>query len=175
MAEQALIVTLLLDGGSFTHFDTLRRAHFPPERNLIPAHVTLFHALPSAEERAISAALTARTAGSAPFALRFPGLRFIGRGCIAVVESPELVQLRATLAAQWQPWLSRQDQQGYRPHITLQNKVASEVARTTFNALNSTWQPFSGSGEGLLLWRYLGGPWELLQSFPFAESVIRDP
>ena len=25
----------------------LRRAHFPPERNLLEAHVTLFHALPA--------------------------------------------------------------------------------------------------------------------------------
>ena len=41
-----LVLTLVLDAQSFAFFDGLRRRHFPPERNVIAAHLTLFHALP---------------------------------------------------------------------------------------------------------------------------------
>ena len=40
-----LILTLALDERSFAFFDAQRRLHFPASRNLIPAHVTLFHHL----------------------------------------------------------------------------------------------------------------------------------
>ena len=46
MSEAPLILTLRFDGEAFARLDDLRRAHFPPERNQIPAHLTLFHALP---------------------------------------------------------------------------------------------------------------------------------
>ena len=42
-----LVLTLLLDADTQAWLDSLRRAHFPPERNLVPAHVTLFHACPA--------------------------------------------------------------------------------------------------------------------------------
>ena len=45
-----LILTLALDDLSFARFDALRREHFPPTLNRIPAHVTLFHHLPGEEE-----------------------------------------------------------------------------------------------------------------------------
>ena len=41
-----LILTLKLDQASFTRLDALRQAHFPPERNWLSAHLTLFHHLP---------------------------------------------------------------------------------------------------------------------------------
>ena len=47
--QPPLILTLALDGATFAPLDALRRPHFPPERNLVPAHLTLFHALPGAE------------------------------------------------------------------------------------------------------------------------------
>jgi hypothetical protein len=36
--------------------------------------------------------------------------------------------------------------------------------------LEAEFQPFEVTGEGLLLWRYLGGPWEPLGGFPFGGS-----
>jgi hypothetical protein len=56
-AAQPLILTLALDGEAFAFFDGLRRAHFPPERNVVPAHVTLFHALPGEQRPAIGSLL----------------------------------------------------------------------------------------------------------------------
>src|SRR4051794_5730118 len=52
-----LIVTAQLDAGAQALLDGLRRAHFPPERNHLAAHLTLFHHLPGAEEDAVTATL----------------------------------------------------------------------------------------------------------------------
>ncbi len=41
-----IIVAAEFGGTDFTWLDGLRRAHFPPERNQIAAHLTLFHHLP---------------------------------------------------------------------------------------------------------------------------------
>ena len=49
-APAPLIVSALLDPDSFAWLDGLRRAHFPAERNLLDAHLTLFHALPPSLE-----------------------------------------------------------------------------------------------------------------------------
>ncbi|HEY9894273.1 MAG TPA: 2'-5' RNA ligase family protein, partial [Candidatus Sericytochromatia bacterium] len=89
--------------------------------------------------------------------------------------SPELVQLRQTLAASWSDWLSAQDRQGYRPHITIQNKVAAPEARRVYGQLLEQWQPLQGDGEGLLLWYYQGGPWTLANEFSFAAKATVDP
>ena len=45
-AGRPLIVTAELPDDVLAWADGLRRAHFPPERNWLVAHVTLFHALP---------------------------------------------------------------------------------------------------------------------------------
>ena len=47
-AGPPLIVTALLDEAAQQRFDRLRRSHFPPERNHLDAHLTLFHRLPDA-------------------------------------------------------------------------------------------------------------------------------
>ena len=63
-----------------------------------------------------------------------------------------------------------QDQQGYRPHITIQNKVTAEQARRLYTKLADSWEPFLAVGEGLLLWRYLGGPWALVDEYRFVPA-----
>lgn len=166
----ALILTLRLDGASFALLDGLRAAHFPPARNFLPAHITLFHALPGDEEPAIRATLAEVAAATGQLPLSFPAARFLGRGVALTVASPTLVALRGALASRWAPWLSAQDRQPYHPHVTIQNKVAPEAARALYAQLAAGWQPFAGTGEGLLLWRYLGGPWELLADLPFTGA-----
>ena len=56
--DRPLILTLRLDPESQARFDALRRAHFPPERNLLGAHVTLFHALPAAAADVVRTEIT---------------------------------------------------------------------------------------------------------------------
>jgi hypothetical protein len=50
-------LTLKLDQIAFAVLDDLRAQHFPREWNFLPAHVTLFHALPGDQEQAIAATL----------------------------------------------------------------------------------------------------------------------
>jgi hypothetical protein len=170
-----LILTLKLEQPAFERLDALRRAHFPPERNVIPAHLTLFHRLPGEQEAAIRETVGSLCAATPVLPMRFPSLRFLGRGGAVEVESPELIALRRQLAFVWSGWLSAQDRQGYRPHITVQNKVMPEQARELCAALTVGWQPFEAAGEGLLLWRYLGGPWELVDEQRFLGAGAQEP
>jgi len=43
--ETTYILTAEMDDDSFAWLAGLRRRHFPPERNFLPAHLTLFHRL----------------------------------------------------------------------------------------------------------------------------------
>jgi 2'-5' RNA ligase len=164
-----LILTLRLDDASQEMFNALRRAHFPPERNHIPAHLTLFHHLPGEEEASIAATLEVTCSEWDPMTLRVASLRALGCGVAYRLQSTSLDALRAELAREWEPWLTPQDRQKHAPHITVQNKVSPEVARATHERLQAEFVPFEARGEGLLLWRYLGGPWESLGEYRFGH------
>ncbi|RKK01996.1 2'-5' RNA ligase family protein [Pseudoroseomonas wenyumeiae] len=170
MDEAPLILTLGLDAASFTRLDALRRAHFPPERNYLSAHLTLFHALPGAMLAEISANLETLAAGTPPPALHFAGLRSLGRGVAFTVESPALVRLRGLLASAWHGLLGAQDRQGFRPHVTVQNKVEPAAARALLAELENDFTSWEGQGVSLLLWHYRGGPWEPAGTFALTGS-----
>jgi 2'-5' RNA ligase len=171
IADSALplpfILTLQFDATTFARLDALRQAHFPPERNFLPAHITLFHALPGDQEVAIRQTLQTISAATPIIPLAFPSVRSLGRGVAITVASPALLALRQQLATTWPEWLGAQDRQRYQPHVTVQNKVTTEAARQLYEQLAASWQPVAGQGEGLLLWRYRGGPWEQVMTFPF--------
>jgi 2'-5' RNA ligase len=164
----ALILTLQFDEAGFAIFEAARRSHFPPERNFIPAHLTLFHHLPGKQHGAISAALASCASGHRPFRVAVKGLRFLGNGMAYAIESPLLSALRGDFARRWAADLTPQDSQGFRPHVTIQNKVAAPVARALFDQLSASFEPFEVVAMGLLLWRYRGGPWERSGEFAFA-------
>jgi 2'-5' RNA ligase len=166
-----LIVTLALDPGAFAYFDARRRRHFPPERNLIPAHLTLFHALPGAEVATILRDLEEAAGRRPPLGLTVTGLRLLGRGVAYRIESPDLAALRQELAARWLHWLTPQDRGRHQPHVTVQNKVDPAVARATLAALEAAFTPFAATAQGLDLWRYRGGPWETVAHMPFAAAL----
>ena len=167
MSDAPLILTLGLHADDQARFERLRALHFPAGRNLIPAHVTLFHKLPGYEVEAIQRTLDDRCAAVPPFAVTATGLRFLGRGVAYALEAPALTTLRASLAKQWDEWLTPQDRQGYRPHVTIQNKAAPEAARALQQNLQAAFAPFTVRAEALLLWRYLGGPWEAVGRHAF--------
>ncbi|MFP5370430.1 MAG: 2'-5' RNA ligase family protein [Actinomycetes bacterium] len=164
-----LVVTLLLADDAQRVFDRLRAEHFPPGRNHVAAHVTLFHALPGEQLAAVSADLAAAARRPA-FDVAVTGLRLLGRGVTYTLRSPELADLRAELASQWRPWLTRQDQQRHAPHVTVQNKVEPATARLLHERLSAAFVPWAAPARGLGLWRYLGGPWE-----PVAEHLFAHP
>ncbi len=160
MSDDPLILTLKLDPASFERFDALRRAHFPPALNHIPAHLTLFHKLPGERlEEVVGYLTTSALAG--PLQLRAIGLRKLGRGTAFEITGAELKAWRGRLAHEWTEWLSPQDRQAFRPHVTVQNKVEPIMARALYEQLSDSFQPFDLEGVGVLVWRYLGGPWRL--------------
>lgn len=125
-----LILTLMMDEASFARLDGLRREHFPPERNLIPAHLTLFHHLPGRNLEEVVGVVGEACRLHGPITLTATGLLFMGRGVAVAFEAAELVTLRKRLAEAFFRWLTAQDRQKLRPHVTVQNKVEPEVART---------------------------------------------
>ena len=75
-----LIVTLEADPVSQARFDDARERRFPPERNLIPAHVTLFHRLPGEQADAVALRLSHVTRARAPPPFRVASVMSLGRG-----------------------------------------------------------------------------------------------
>lgn len=168
MTAAPLILSLALDDALFAAADGLRRAHFPPERNHLPAHVTLFHHLPGDRLDAVAADLAAACGSMAVPEATLAKVRFLGKGVAIDLACPPVVELRNALAKRWDADLTPQDRQRYAPHMTVQNKADPAAARRLFHDLQATWSPLTGRATGLLLWHYRGGPWEPAGSFPFA-------
>lgn len=164
-----LILTLKIDAASFRFFDALRREYFPPERNFLRAHVTLFHHLPGEKLEKIREDVSRLCAGTPAFPLQFTHWRFLGKGSAMTIESAELLNLRARLAKIWSANLTAQDRQKFQPHVTVQNKVAPDQAKLLFEELSADWHPKTGFGEGLSLWHYVAPGWKLEADFEFEK------
>jgi hypothetical protein len=162
----ALIVTAELGLEDFAWLDALRRRHFPPERNQLSAHLTMFHALPPSAEQEVRARLAELSAGAAPEAV-IAGLMNLGGGVAYRVVSDGLDAIRSELAHDLHGLLSAQDSGGWRPHVTIQNKVEPKVARELRQSLERDFTERPLRIAGLGLHRYLGGPWEKLRVYPF--------
>ena len=175
IADPPLILTLALDPASEGFFERERQRWFPAARNMIPAHVTLFHHLPGDRFPRLVADLTelCADAAPAPFSVEKPIL--LGRGSAYAIGAPAVAAFRARLVSRWRSDpnpvdLTAQDRQPWRPHVTVQNKVEPAQARALHARLVDGFMPFGGVATGTVLWRYLGGPWEHEQDFPFAGA-----
>lgn len=163
---EPLVVALALDEEAQGLFDELRSRHFPAERLHVGAHLTLFHALPGEHLDEVRRTCE-RQAERAPFRIRVTSPCSLGRGAAFTVESNPLSYLRATLASIWAPYLTVQDRQPFRPHITVQNKVDPPTAERTLEELRYGFRPTTHRATGIDLWRYVGGPWEPVETFAF--------
>ncbi len=163
-----IIVTALFGRADTAFFDTMRRTHFPPERNQLDAHLTLFHHLPPSMADELKHRLNGETRGvRAPMA-RVSGLMSLGRGVAYRIDSPELLAIRARLADAFCGMLTPQDAGGWRPHVTIQNKVAPPVAKVLLASLSQGFVARGAEIAGLGAWWYRGGPWEPLSRHMFA-------
>ena len=159
MSAAPLIATLLLEQRAAQELDALRERWFPPERNQLSAHVTMFHALPGEELPEVLEAV--REACRRPaFDVQVTGLRSLGRGVALVLRAPELDAVRGRIAAAFAGRLGRQDAQGFRPHVTVANFLPPEQARALLARLEAEFSPWSARARGVGVHRYLGGPWE---------------
>jgi hypothetical protein len=170
-ATRPLIVTLALDSESQTRFEAERRAYFPPHLNRIPAHVSLFHALPGEEQAAVRSLLEETAARMSPLPVRVDALMPLGRGVAYRLRSDSLQTLHAELCRAWLPWLTPQDRQGFRPHVVVQNKVSPADAKALYALLSAEFVPWQATAAGLLLWHYEGGPWTSAGSFDFTQAT----
>ena len=163
-----IIVSALFGASDFAFFDGLRRAHFPPDRNVIAAHLTMFHHLAPDLAAELKQRLVAETRGIAPPRARIGGLINLGQGVAFRIESPELEDIRARLAEAFGPMLTPQDRAGWRPHVTIQNKVLPAEAKALLATMSATFTPRPIAIAGLASWWYRGGPWEPLSRHMFA-------
>ena len=166
MTGDSLILTAWLDDSAFARFDELRRNYYPPGRNHVPAHLTLFRHLPGTGIDEIVRRLKAMARGTKPMRAQVAGVKNFGEAVAFRIDCNELEALRDELAAAWAFWLLPQDRH-FTPHITIQNKVAEREARVLHDALRAGFAPWSFMVNGLILWRYLGGPWERLKEVRF--------
>lgn len=160
-----LVVTLAIEDAAQQRFDAERARLFPPGRTQVGAHVTLFHAVPGELEEQVRADLV--RAGGPAFPVGVAGVLPLGRGVAYALASTELTGRHRELQQLWWNHLTRQDRQGFRPHITVQNKVEPAQARATLAVLRRAFRPFEVRAEGFVLWRYDGGPWTELARIPF--------
>lgn len=91
----------------------------------------------------------------------------LGGGVAFRVVSPELDGMRCDLAAHFEGLLTAQDRGGWRPHVTIQNKVPPKEARALLEKLERDFRPRRLGIFGLGLHRYLGGPWERIETWSF--------
>lgn len=166
-ALRPLILTLGLDEENQARFEAERRRYFPARLNRIPAHISLFHALPGEELVAIRERLAAEAAVVGRFAVEVYDLMRLGRGVAYRVRAPQLLELHGRLRAAWLPSLSRQDMQPFHPHVVVQNKVDPPEARALYDRLSGGFRPWEAEAASLLLWHYEGGPWTPAGVFPF--------
>ncbi len=168
MTPAPIIVSALFGRADQAWFDGLRRDYFPPERNQLDAHLTLFHHLPPSIADELRHRLSEETRGVRAPRARAAGLMSLGRGVAFRIEAPELTAIRARLADAFAGLLTPQDAGGWRPHVTVQNKVTPAVAKLLLAELQRGFQPRGVEVAGLASWWYRGGPWEPLSRHMFA-------
>lgn len=149
----------------------LRKAHFPPERNHLHAHVTLFHALAPSLFEELQTVLPGFAREYAPPQARITGLMDLGKGTAIALQSPALLAIRESIADHFQGALTMQDQHKPRLHTTIQNKVTKEAARALQAELAPQICERSFAFPALELHIYRGGPWEFVQRWPFRGKV----
>ena len=163
-----LIVTAMLAPGEQAAFDRLRREHFPPERNQLGAHLTLFHAIPPSLEAELRQRLAGLAAELTPPRAEVAGLMNLGGGVAFRIASDDLDAIRADLAEAFRGYLTQQDSHGWGPHITIQNKVAAGEARALHDRLAAGFTPRPLALTGLAYDHYDGGPWLPGRRYPFS-------
>lgn len=145
----------------------LRRAHFPPERNYLNAHITLFHHLPPGHLAEVKTRLSTLAATCPPPPAFLTDVMLLGNGVAFRIESPELLSIRDELADAFHGLLTPQDMARPRLHITVQNKVEPAVAKALFAELSATFRPRALRISGLSAHHYMGGPWQDIALWSF--------
>jgi hypothetical protein len=161
-----LIVTAQFAKDDHSWLEGLRRAHYPFEHNRVPVHLTMFQGLPPSALEEVRHQLALHSAAPPPRA-SIEGLMNLSSGVAYRVVSEDLEAIRGSIADHLHGLLSGPDAAGWRPHITIQNKVPARDAKALLDELGRDFRPRRLAISGLLLHRYRGGPWETLATYKF--------
>ena len=162
----AMILTLGFDSRSFARLAAERERHFPPARNFIQVHVTLFQQLADHAHLRLLADLAAEASTVPVLTFEATGIVDFGGGAAIEVACPSARELQTRLRRRWSDILTPGDDRPRQLHVTVQNKVYRDTARKTQAALRAGFTPWQGLFDRLLLWHYRGGPWEPAKTFP---------
>lgn len=168
-----IIVTAALPDALFAMANRLRQAHFPPERNLLAAHLTLFHAIPPSCERELRFLLADLARDNPPPPARLTGIVSLGRGTALGIESAALLALRDTIAERFAGSLTAQDRHRPRLHVTIQNKVSPAEAKELQAELTGRITPATFAIPALEMHWYDGGPWKQAGRWAFRGAGSR--
>ena len=126
----------------------------------------MFHALPPSAIDEAKWHLASQARGSPPHAT-IAGLMDLGGGVAFRIVSDDLDAIREEIAEHFHGMLSAQDAAGWRPHVTIQNKVKASEARAVLERLEQGFYKRPLGIAALSLHRYLGGPWDTVARYPF--------
>ena len=162
-----IILTATLGAEDQAFFNKLRKTYFPPERNYLDAHITLFHHLPPLHWREIKRYILQLTSEYETPRADVDKIINLGGGVAFHVHSPEMLAVREMLAESLSGLLIPQDQQKPRLHITVQNKVKSAEAKLLFADLCEDFEAFPIKLVGISAFYYRGGPWDEIGHWKF--------
>ncbi|GAA5826613.1 hypothetical protein JCM3770_006305 [Rhodotorula araucariae] len=174
--EHVYVLTLRLTPALHDELNALRTHYFPPGRLKVPAHLTLFHALPHSELDSVCATVADVSRRTRAFAVTTGEAFLLGKNGVAIAPgqgAAEGARVHAELREKWARFLSKQDAKGFKAHWTIQNKVDDEVkVKAAYNELREWAEGHGAKGEanGLVLWRYDRGHWVFEREFVFGEA-----
>lgn len=158
--EQKYVLTLLLTRDLQKTMNAWRVKYYPPSYNRVPAHVTLFHALPHTHLRSILNEIEKIRWVFKAYRLQ-PGRPYtrdsqVGVAChhpdYPSVSDYSTLRLQRTLKSSWNHFLSEQDQSVFRAHWTI-SKMLREDQRDQLVDELTQWQASEQEPEAMRLFR----------------------
>jgi len=153
------LVLAVLPDAVQARLDALRRAHYPAERNRVPAHCTLFHAVPGMVAGELTSVLARMTANTPPPMARIDRVIDLDGGTALALVSADLVEIRESLADHFHGLLTGGDAVAPRFHITVQNKVERRDAHILQAELATSWRATDTTVAGIAVHRVIDGAW----------------
>jgi 2'-5' RNA ligase len=171
--ECVYILTLKTSAEVAGKMGGLREKWFPQGRNKVPAHITLFHALPSSRYDEVTSHLEGIASRTRCFRIA-SGKVLKRRNGVAVNMGQGEGQVRGVYMEAkevWNGFLSDQDR-GFQAHWTVQNK--EEDGRRVDEAFEDVKDlEVDGVAEGLVLWKYeRDGRWTFAREFCFQGADV---
>lgn len=166
------ILTLLADSKLHRAMNDIRKRYFPPQLNKLEAHITLFHALPESRlDGVVLPAIKDLVQTTSPFQLGattpFKLKKGIAIGMPKDHGGNAARWVYQSFQRQWRDFLSPQDM-SFQAHYTVMNKVDDrKKVDNAFAQLQSNWKPHFGTAEGVSLWKYNAGHWDLVEHHRF--------